>query len=144
MIQLGNARLTANPFTPKEQISALKLVPSSLMARRFANALFVFLLVSIVAMFLLPWQQSAKGTGRVTAYVPQERQQTVMSPVKGIVERVAEGIVEGSRVKQGDFIVELKPAAANMAEQLDRQLADLNEKLRTAKPGHRIVLENDF
>jgi multidrug resistance efflux pump len=91
------------------------------------------MVIAVVAMFGLPWQQSAKGTGRVTAYVPQERQQVVMSPVKGIVERVAEGLVEGSEVKQGDFILELVPAAANMTEQLEGQLVDLREKLRTAK-----------
>lgn len=133
MMSLNSPRTSTNPFMPKDQISALKLVPSSLIARRLANVLLGLLLLAVGAMFCLPWQQSAKGTGRVTAYVPQERQQTVMSPVKGIVERVAEGLVEGSRVKRGDFIVELKPAAANMADQMERQLADLNEKLRTGK-----------
>lgn len=133
MIQLANPRITTNPFIPKEKMSALKLVPSSLIARRLANALLVLLLLATVAMLFLPWQQSAKGTGRVTAYVPQERQQTVMAQVKGIVERVGDGLVEGSRVKRGDFILELMPAAANMADQMERQLDDLNEKLRTAK-----------
>ncbi len=126
-------RRSSNPFTPKEELSALRLVQSSLIARRLASGLLLLLAASIVAMLVLPWQQSAKGTGRVTAYVPQERKQTVMSPVKGIVERVAEGLVEGSQVKQGDLILELGPAAADMASQLEGQLEDLNEKLRTAK-----------
>ena len=89
-------RRSVDVFTPREQLSALKLVQSSWIARRLANVLLLLLLGSAVAMLLLPWQQSAKGTGRVTAYVPQERQQTVMSPVKGIVSRVADGLREGS------------------------------------------------
>ena len=133
MSTLVKPRRSTNPFTPKEDLLALKLVQSSLMARRLANLLLLLLLAAIPAMICLPWQQSAKGTGRVTAYIPQERQQTVMSPTKGIVDRVADGMVEGSTVKRGDFILELVPAAANMGEQLEGQLADLREKLRTAK-----------
>ena len=133
MSSVLSPRQSANPFTAKEELSALKLVQSSLLARRLAKVLLMLLLACIIAMLALPWQQSAKGTGRVTAYVPQERQQTVMSPVKGIVERVANNLVEGSQVKQGEFILEIAPAAANMQQQLEGQLADLQEKLRTAK-----------
>ncbi len=133
MSTVTQPRRTSNPFTPKEELSALKLVQSSLVARRLANGLLVLLVVTTLAMVLLPWQQSAKGTGRVTAYVPQERRQTVMSPVKGIVERVADGMVEGSTVKRGEFILELAPAAANLLEQLQGQVVNLEERLRTAK-----------
>ncbi len=133
MRHLMNPQHSANPFTPKDEMSAFRLVQSSLIARRLASVLLFLLVTSVIAMFVLPWQQSAKGTGRVTAYIPQERQQTVMSPVQGIVERVAEGLVEGSEVKQGDFIVAIGPKAADMVQQLDGQLADLKEKLRTAE-----------
>ncbi len=135
-------RRTASPLVARDDLSALKLVQSSLAARRIANGLVLLMVAAIVAMLLLPWQQSAKGTGRVTAYVPQERQQTVMSPVKGIVDRVAEGIVEGSRVKQGDFILEIGPAAANLQEQLHGQLADLREKLGTAQAKAQAYSQN--
>ena len=83
-------------------------------------------------MLFVPWQQSAKGTGKVVAYVPQERQQTVDSPVKGVVVRVAEGLREGASVKRGDFIVEIAPTAANLRDQLERQLQDFRAKLATA------------
>ncbi|MBM4094753.1 MAG: HlyD family efflux transporter periplasmic adaptor subunit, partial [Planctomycetes bacterium] len=87
----------------------------------------------ICAMALLPWQQSARGTGKVVAYVPQERQQTVTSPTKGIVARLGEGLVEGSKVKKGDFILEIQPTAADLVEQLQAQLQDLKTKLATAE-----------
>jgi multidrug resistance efflux pump len=115
------------------RLPALNLVQSSLIARRVARVLMVLLVISIIGIALLPWQQSARGTGSVVAYAPQERQQTVTSPTKGIVEQVAEGLVEGGRVKRGDFIVQIQPTAANLREQLDAQVRDLGLKLATAE-----------
>ena len=37
-------------------------------------------------------------------------------------------LVEGSKVKRGDFILEIQPFAANMVEQLNGQLQDLKVK----------------
>ena len=114
-------------------LPALKLVQSSLTARRLANGLVVLLVLAIGAMAFLPWQQSARGTGKVVAYVPQERQQTVSSPAKGVVAHLGEGLVEGAKVKKGDFILEIQPTAANLVEQLKAQLQDLKTKLATAR-----------
>jgi multidrug resistance efflux pump len=113
------------------KLPALRLVQSSRNARRLANALLGLLVLVIFAMAFVPWQQSARGTGKVVAFVPQERQQTVTSAVEGMVLRVAEGLVEGARVKQGDFIVEVEPRAANLVEQLQAQMQELEAKLQT-------------
>ena len=78
-----------------DRLPALKLVQSSRLAWRLANLLLLVLVLSIIAMIFVPWQQSAKGMGKVVAFVPQERQQTVTSPVKGIALRLGEGLVEG-------------------------------------------------
>jgi multidrug resistance efflux pump len=115
-----------------ERLPALKLVQSSRMAYALANVLLVLLAFSVVAVLFVPWQQSAKGTGKVVAFVPQERQQTVTSPVKGIAVRIGEGVIEGTRVKRGDFIVEIEPNAANLVQQLEGSLRDLGSKLATA------------
>ena len=115
-----------------ERVSAIRLVQSSRTAWRLANALMVALVLSIAAMVFAPWQQSAKGTGKVIAYVPQERQQGVTSPVKGIVAQIGDGLVEGAKVKRGEFIVEIEPAAANLVEQLEASINDLDAKLSTA------------
>ncbi len=100
--------------TSKTRLHALKLVQSSRAVWWLAKSLLTLLVICIVAMLFVPWQQSAKGTGQVVAYVPQERQQTVTSPVKGVVERVVEGLREGMRVERGDFILEIEPNAANL------------------------------
>ena len=84
-------------------------------------------------MGYVPWQQSARGTGKVVAYVPQERQQTVSAPVKGVVVDVNDAIREGERVAEGTVILELEPQAANLDAQLENQLQDLDSKLTTAR-----------
>ena len=115
------------------RLPALRLVQSSLVIRRSANILLGLLALSTVAMLFVPWQQSARGSGKVVAFAPQERQQTVMCPVKeGVVARVADGMVEGQHVEQGQFILEIQPTAANLVEQLQAQLQDLKTKLETA------------
>jgi multidrug resistance efflux pump len=134
--------MTSKLSSDATTLPALKLVQSSLVARRMARALGVLIVVSIAAMAFLPWQQSARGTGKVVAYVPQERQQTVTSPTKGVVERLAEGLVEGARVKRGDFIVEIQPTAANLADQLNAQMRDLQTKLVTAEVKIQVYEQN--
>ena len=125
-----------------DDVAALRLVQSSRLITGLSRLLLVGLVLAIAAMLFLPWQQSARGTGQVAAFIPQERQQTVMSPTKGLVERVAEGVVEGSRVSRGDFIVEIQPNAANLVEQLRGQLQDLQAKLATAEAKADVYARN--
>ncbi|MEM9411184.1 MAG: HlyD family efflux transporter periplasmic adaptor subunit, partial [Planctomycetota bacterium] len=113
--------------------ATLHLVQSSRFARRLAKLLLIGLVVAVAAMAFLPWQQTSRGAGQVVAFVPQERQQTVQSPTKGVVARIADGLVEGSQVSQGDFILEIQPISAGMREQLQAQLLDLKTKRRTAE-----------
>lgn len=124
------------------KLPALNLVQSSLIARRVARVLMILLVVSIFAIAILPWQQSARGTGNVVAYVPQERQQTVMSPTKGVVARLADGLVEGGWVEQGDFILEIQPTAANLVDQLNAQLMHLSVKRATAEAKVEVYQQN--
>jgi multidrug resistance efflux pump len=134
--------MSSEPSASKTVLPALKLVQSSLNARRLANGLVVLLVLATGAMLFLPWQQSARGTGKVVAYVPQERQQTVSSPAKGVVAHLSEGLVEGAKVKKGDFILEIQPTAANLVEQLKSQLQDLKAKLATAQTKVEVYEQN--
>ena len=142
MITWNRSRITIHPVSKREELSALKLVQSSLIARRLATVVMWLLALAIIGMIFLPWQQSAKGTGNVTAFVPQERQQTVTSQIKGVVVRVSEGMVEGHQVKRGEFIMELSPAAENLVDQLRLQLWDLQNKLKSAEVKARAYEEN--
>lgn len=115
------------------QTAALHLVQSSGFAQRLAKILLIGLLLATIAMAMLPWQQTSRGSGEVVAFAPQERQQTVQATAKGIVNRIADGLVEGKQVKKGEFLLEIQPFATNMAQQLEAQLQQLRAKEETAK-----------
>ena len=72
----------------------------------------------------------------------QERKQIVTSPIKGVVARIANDVVEGSYVEQGQFIVEIQPNAANLVEQKQAQLQDLKAKLATAEVKSEVYGQN--
>lgn len=112
--------------------TATRLVHSTERIRRFATWLFVFLACATMAVAILPWQQSARGSGRVVAYMPGERQQEVLAPVKGVVARVPENLFEGAFVSKDTLLLEIQPAAAELPEQLKGQRKNLDAKIEAA------------
>ncbi|MBX3415975.1 MAG: HlyD family efflux transporter periplasmic adaptor subunit [Pirellulaceae bacterium] len=110
-------------------LPAMDLVRSSQRIRKFARILLAALGLWAIGMLLLPWQQTSRGTGKVIAYTPQERQQTVISPVDGIVFEIMAGLREGDKVKQGDVILELVPIAADLQNQIKSQVREYEAKL---------------
>jgi multidrug resistance efflux pump len=130
---VGRVGFPSRRAVERTRLPALRLAPSSRRAQKFARFLLLLLAATVAAIAFVPWQQTSRGSGRVVAFVPQERQQTITSPVKGVVANVADGIVEGSRVRQGELILEIQPQAANLVEQLRAQLQDMEAKLATAQ-----------
>lgn len=116
----------------RAMMTAARLVHSTNRIRNFAAVLLCVMVCSIVALAWLPWQQSARGGGRVIAYYPGERQQEITSPQKGVVARVPETLVEGAFVEKGELLLEIRPFADDLESQLDGQLINLETKLETA------------
>lgn len=114
-------------------LSAMQMVRSPRLARGAAHMLLVLLFAAIGGMFFIPWQQTTKGTGRVVAYFPTERPQTVESPIYGRVVRWGNGIVEGAVVKKGQLILELRDNDAGRASRLASQVVATREKLGFSK-----------
>ncbi|HBA08861.1 MAG TPA: secretion protein HlyD, partial [Methylotenera mobilis] len=46
----------------------------------------LFFALPIIAMFL-PWQQNVTAIGKVTAFSPSERVQTIDAPVSGLISK---------------------------------------------------------
>jgi multidrug efflux pump subunit AcrA (membrane-fusion protein) len=101
------------PFrSEKFHVKAVSPVPEALQSvipernyRLFFGG-FIFLFVFFgVALIVLPWQQTAKGSGRVIAYSPNDRPQEISAPVDGRIQNWH--VVEGSKVNEGDPIVDL-------------------------------------
>ncbi len=84
---------------------ALQLVRSPRRARSLA-ALLLVLLVMAVGFMLLPWRQTAAGSGTVTAFTPGVRPQKIEAQIGGRIVRWH--VVEGQDVKAGDLVAELR------------------------------------
>ncbi len=117
---------------------SLLLVRSSRWIRKLAQYTLFGLILSVIAMLALPWQQTSRGMGFVSALNPQQRPQSVKSQYDGIVKLIAEGMVEGKRVRKGDFILELEPTSREEVQQTDNQLELLQEQLRTEQSEYEL------
>ena len=118
------------------ELEAYRRTRSPGYTKLLALILVVFLVIVILMLIFVPWQQTAYGTGEVVAYAPLERQQIIEAPFEGRV--VAWHVQEGSVVAPGDPIAtvrDLDPQILERLEQqrqaaLDRQQAALNRVAR--------------
>jgi multidrug efflux pump subunit AcrA (membrane-fusion protein) len=127
---------TSALLTPPRSFPALtaaQLVRPSTSARLIAHFLLLLLFVGIAGMLFLPWQQSTKGLGKVVAYFPTERPQTIESPIYGRVVRWGQGIVEGASVTKGQFILEIRDNDPSRGQRLIEQVRVTQEKLRLSQ-----------
>lgn len=117
----------------ERHFTSLRLVKSSQRVVRVARVLFCWLIVSIVAMALLPWQQTTRGSGRLVAYHPTERPQTIESPIYGRIIRWGDNIIEGARVEKDQMILEMRDNDPGRAGRLALQVLAVQEKLSLAQ-----------
>lgn len=98
--------------------------------RRYVKVLAIlFFLMPTLALFL-PWQQNVTAQGKVTAFSPNERLQTVDAPITGLINKWY--VQEGTRVKQGDILLEMSDTDPMFKDRLEMQRDNLKDKL-TAK-----------
>lgn len=88
---------------------------------KFTRGLGYTLVLFVLICLVLPWQQTAGGDGKVLAFAPGERIQTLTTPLDGRVRKWY--VQEGSKVKAGDLIAEIED---NDPEILGRILSELN------------------
>ncbi len=84
-----------------------------------ARLLVIVIVVTIVALIVTPWQQTIGGTGRVIAFSPEERVQSVEATVDGRI--VTWHVREGSVVKRGDPVVDLADNDPNILARLQKE-----------------------
>lgn len=106
---------------------ALALAKTPLMVGRLIKLLaLLFFVFPFLALFL-PWQQNVTALGKVTAYSPSERTQTIDAPVGGIITKWH--VQEGTNVKKGDVLIEISDIDAQFKDRLEYQRDNLQEKL---------------
>ena len=113
--------ISHNKLNKKVDLSSYKSSKKVLEKEHYAyfnRFLAVFAIILIVIVFL-PWTQTISSVGYVTTLTPEQRPQTIQSPIPGKVEKWY--VREGDFVEKGDtilFISEIKN------EYFDPQLAE--------------------
>ena len=92
--------------------------------KHFNRFLLIFAFTGLIVLFL-PWTQNVSGTGYLTTLKPDQRPQTIQSPIPGRIEKWF--VQEGDYVKKGDtilFISEIKNEYfdPNLAERTGQQI----------------------
>ena len=101
------------------ELPALAAAGSPRGVRVLARLMAIATLAILGGVFVLPWQQSVRGTGRVIAFNPLDRRVNVEAPVQGRVRRLH--VVENQVVKKGEPLVELQDNDRNLINNLRLQ-----------------------
>ena len=100
-------------------LPSLAIAGSARGARILARVLAIGVLLVVAAVFVMPWQQSVRGTGRVIAFNPLDRRVNIEAPVEGRVKRMY--VVENQLVRRGDPIAEIQDNDPNLLANLRLQ-----------------------
>ncbi len=83
-------------------LRTLRTLPQ-LKAARQMGRIMIGLLIGVIVLMFMPWQQNITGEGSLTALTPQDRPQTLQNAIPGRIERWK--VAEGDFVKKGDTLV---------------------------------------
>lgn len=110
-------------------------VPSA--SRTGARVMLVAFALVAVVLAIVPWQQSSAGQGRVVAFAPVDRQQSIDAPVDG---RIAKWhVVEGQRVRLGDPLVDIADTDPDFVSRLSREQDAIHARIDAANARVRAV-----
>lgn len=111
------------------QLSSLDISATPAQVLRWVKRLaIIFFIIPFVFLFF-PWQQNVSALGKVTAFSPNERAQTVDSPVSGVINKWY--VQEGSKVKAGDVLLEINDIDPQFKDRLKSQRDNLFTKLES-------------
>lgn len=88
-------------------------------ARLLARMVAIGVCVLAFCLVLVPWQQSVRGDGRLIAYAPLERQQTIEAPIGGRI--VDWAVQEGDAIVEGQLVVTISDNDPELLTRLEGQ-----------------------
>lgn len=117
--------MTVENFSHVKNLKSINLLKTPHAIRPVALVMMVLLMLIILSLYFVPWQQSVTGYGRVIVFSPMERPQTIEAQIPGRL--VKWHIVEGQTVAAGEVLAELedidsKFLADDQVERLQSQL----------------------
>lgn len=117
--------------------AVLRHVPPGRATAVLARLLVGAMALAAAALALVPWQQTARGEGRVIAYTPGERPQPVDAPIEGRV--VAWHVREGDRVKAGAPLCNLSDNDPQILERLQAEREAVLMRIEAARSRTRSI-----
>jgi membrane fusion protein, adhesin transport system len=128
-----------NPMLEFPTLPSMAQAGTAPRAAKVSRWMVILFLLMAVALGFVPWQQNLPGAGKVVAYTPLERQQTIDTPVEGRVLRWH--VIEGTQVKAGDLVAEIADNDPEILERLVREREALLLRLRAAEDRERSLGE---
>lgn len=98
---------------------------------RMIARLVGLLALGTLAALCVPWQQSTRAAGTLTAWDPNDRTQVVDATVEGRVVRVL--VREGTDVREGDVLMELADVDPAYASRLGSEADALRQRVQSAR-----------
>lgn len=142
---------------PQEKLYTLRALKTPQAGKILARWLMVIVFLSLIILFL-PWQQNIRGGGKVTAFNPANRPQTIESVIGGRIQKWH--VTEGQPVDKGDTIITLSEvkekyfdpkllqrlreqiaAKTNSLSAKDQKASALKRQIAALQEGMRIKLE---
>jgi len=111
-------------------VESIGMVRLSSWVHMSGSLILVLLVLLLLSLLFVPWQQTSYGTGTVIPFDPSERLQEVHAPVKGMIELWY--VVEGDIVNEGDPLVEFKDIDPQLLDRLRQQLTAASTGLQAA------------
>lgn len=139
--------MAASDLDIDREIKNLPLETSALLGAadsgRIVSRWLIGILVVLVAIMFLPWQQNVQGNGMVTALSPADRPQQLQTRIDGRIE--AWFVSEGQYVKKGDSIVRISEIKEDYLNPnvlpLTQQQQDAKERAIAEKRNKATALE---
>ncbi len=101
---LNIAKESVNKHVDVSKLESAKKIFHDRHHKHLNRFLIVFTVVLVIILFL-PWTQNISGDGYVTTLTPDQRPQTIQSPIPGRIEKWY--VREGEFVRKGDTILHI-------------------------------------
>ena len=107
----------------------------------YLNRIMIFLMISMLFILtIVPWVQTSQGTGKVIAYSPNDRIQSINATVDGRINKWF--ISDGTYVRKGDPIVEIVDNDPNYVNRLKLERDAAYKKYEAYKSASETALIN--
>jgi adhesin transport system membrane fusion protein len=106
-------------------------------ARVLARLVVVGLMLIVLSLIFVPWQQNLPGEGRVIAYAPLERQQFIEAPIEGRIQKWH--VQEGDRVEKGELIADISDNDPEIIARLERERLAIESRKQATESAIDVV-----